>query len=48
VALIYEEPVPFPAVPPTLEQEENRIGDKPKQIRRSRAVLFIVLVFVNI
>lgn len=44
VALAYEEPPPFSAVPPTLEQEENRIGDKPTQIRRSSAVLFIVLV----
>jgi hypothetical protein len=37
----YEELVPFAAVPPTLEHEENRIGDSPRQIRRNSAVLFI-------
>jgi hypothetical protein len=41
VACSYEELVPFAAVPPTLEHEENRIGDSPRQIRRNSAVLFI-------
>jgi hypothetical protein len=41
VDLAYEELGAFAAVPPTLEQEENRIGDNPTQMRRNSAVLFI-------
>ena len=39
--LAYEELAPFAAVPPALEQEEKRIGDSPRQMRRNSAVLFI-------
>jgi hypothetical protein len=48
VAEKYGELVPFAAVLPTLEQEENRIGDNPRQIRRNSAVLFIAMATIHL